>query len=252
MITLETVDVTKSFGGIKAVDNVSISFESGQITALIGPNGAGKTTLFHLITGMIPPDNGQILYKGQEIQGRSPWEIARLGIGRLFQDVRIFPHLTVLENVLTAFKYQPGENPLWTLLRRKKMVEAEHSLLQKARYWLNFVGLEKLERHPGEALSFGQQKLLSLARLLANEAEVLLLDEPTAGVNPEMIQKIIDLIQKLAHKEGKTIVVIEHNMNVVLQVADWVFFMDEGRIEAFGKPEEVLAEKEVREAYIGL
>ncbi len=111
MITLETVDVTKSFGGIKAVDNVSISFESGQITALIGPNGAGKTTLFHLITGMIPPDNGQILYKGQEIQGRSPWEIARLGIGRLFQDVRIFPHLTVLENVLTAFKYQPGEGP---------------------------------------------------------------------------------------------------------------------------------------------
>ena len=252
MITLETIDLTKSFGGLRAVDEVDISFEAGEITALIGPNGAGKTTLFHLITGMISPDSGRILYKGKEIQGKPPWEIARQGIGRLFQDVRVFPHLTVLENVLAAFKHQPGENPWWALLRRKNVMKVEHSILEKARYWLNFVGLSELEQHSGEALSFGQQKLLSLARLLANEAEVLLLDEPTAGVNPEMVKKLLALIQRLAQEENKTVVVIEHNMNVVLEIADWVFFMDEGRIEAFGKPEEVLADKEVREAYIGL
>jgi len=252
MVTLETIDLTKSFGGLRAVNEVDTTFEAGKISALIGPNGAGKTTLFHLITGVIKPDSGKILYNEKEIQGLSPWVIAQMGIGRLFQDVRVFPHLTVLENVLVAFKNQTGEQPLWSLLRRRRLKVEEKYFLEKAKYWLNFVGLSDHEGSLAEALSFGQQKLLSISRLLANNAEVLLLDEPTAGVNPEMAKKITTLIQQLATKENKTVVVIEHNMNVVLEIADWVFFMDEGRIEAFGLPRDVLADKEVREAYIGL
>lgn len=250
-ITLECRNLTKTFGGLKAVDNVSVIFEAGKVTALIGPNGAGKTTLFHLISGALRPDSGEVWYRGRRIDGLPPWRIAQMGIGRLFQDVRVFGRLTALDNVRVAFRKQKGENPLWAILRWLRVNREEQILTDEARRWLEFVGLRELENSLAEDLSYGQQKLLAIARLLAAGADVFLLDEPTAGVNPEMVRSLLSLIRRLA-KEGKTVVVIEHNMNVVMEIADWVFFMDEGQIVAFGLPEEVLGDRTVRAAYLGI
>jgi len=251
MNNLELIDVSKSFDGLKAVDQVSIGLQKGKITALIGPNGAGKTTIFNLISGFIKPDSGQILYRGQNMVGLSPWEIASLGIGRLFQDVRVFSRLTVLDNVLAAFKGQKGEKVMVAILGRGKVLSEEARNKEKALELLRFVGLAEKASDLAENLSYGQQKLLSIARLLAAEADVLLLDEPTAGVNPAMIGQILKVARTLA-EQGKTVVIIEHNMNVVVEVADWVYFMDDGQIVSFGLPKDVLGDPEVRRAYIGL
>ena len=228
-----------------------MEFESAKITALIGPNGAGKTTLFHLVGGSLVPDSGEVLLRGKRISGLPSWEIARLGVGRLFQDVRVFGRLTALENVLVGFQGQVGESFWKAVLVRPAVVRQERDLIRQARHWIEFVGLGGMEEAPARALSYGQQKLLALARLLAQGAEVLLLDEPTAGVNPAMVTPLLALLRELARK-GKTIVLIEHNMSVVLDIADWVYFMDEGQIVAFGLPQEVLGDKWVREAYLGL
>jgi ABC-type branched-subunit amino acid transport system ATPase component len=251
MNNLELIDVSKSFDGLKAVDQVSIGLQKGKITALIGPNGAGKTTIFNLISGFIKPDSGQILYRGQNMVGLSPWEIASLGIGRLFQDVRVFSRLTVLDNVLAAFKGQKGEKVMVAILGRGKVLSEEARNKEKALELLRFVGLAEKASDLAENLSYGQQKLLSIARLLAAEADVLLLDEPTAGVNPAMIGQILKVARTLA-EQSKTVVIIEHNMNVVVEVADWVYFMDDGQIVSFGLPKDVLGDPEVRRAYIGL
>ncbi len=250
-ITIECRNLTKSFGGVKAVDNVSVTFEAGKVTALIGPNGAGKTTLFHLISGALRPDAGEVLYCGRRIDGLPPWKIAQMGIGRLFQDVRVFRKLSALDNVRVAFRKQKGENPIWAIVRRFEVNKEEQALTQEARRWLDFVGLGKLANTPAEDLSYGQQKLLAIARLLAAGANVFLLDEPTAGVNPEMVGSLLKVIRNLADK-GKTVIVIEHNMNVVMEIADWVFFMDEGQIVAFGLPDEILNDRTVRATYIGI
>jgi ABC-type branched-subunit amino acid transport system ATPase component len=248
--TVQCLELTKSFGGVKAVDRLSVSFEPGRVTALVGPNGAGKTTLFHLISGSLRPDAGEIQYCSRRIDRLKPWQIARIGVGRLFQDVRVFNKISVLDNVRVAFSRQQGENPLWALIARHRVNQQEVDLLVEARKWLEFVGLGGLENVTAESLSYGQQKLLAVARLLAAGADVFLLDEPTAGVNQVMVRSLLTLVQELA-AEGKTIVIIEHNMNVVAEVADWVFFMDEGRIVAFGQPEEVLADPEIRLTYLG-
>ena len=252
MSVLEVKNLTKSFDGLRALDiQMPVGFEAGEITSMIGPNGAGKTTLFNLINGFIKPDAGTILYRGKDITGLSPWSVARLGIGRLFQDVRPFQRLTVCDNVLSAFKEQRGENPLCSLFMRWKVAADEARLTEKTMGLLRFVGLADKADEPAENLSFGQQKLLSIARMLAADSDVLLLDEPTAGVNPQMVTTILDVMRKLA-SEGKTIVVIEHNMNVVLAISDWVNFMDEGQILAVGHPDEVLGNSEVRATYMGL
>lgn len=251
MIILELKRVTKTFDGLIAVDNVSLGFEKGKITALIGPNGAGKTTIFNLISGFIQPTSGEIYYKGKNIVGLSPWKIAQLGIGRLFQDVRVFERMKVLDNVLCAFKNQKGENFFFSLIARWKVEEEENFFRNKALQLLEFVGLVDKKDDLAENLSYGQQKLLSMARLLAADSELLLLDEPTAGVNPQMVKKLLKVIRTLA-EEGKTIVVIEHNMNVVIEIADWVYFMDDGQIVSFGLPEDVLGDPEVRKSYVGI
>lgn len=249
--TLECRNLVKSFGGLRAVDDLSVAFEPGKATALIGPNGAGKSTLFHLLTGALQPTSGEITYHDRRIDRLPPWCVAREGIGRLFQDVRVFPKLTVLDNVLTAFPGQCGENVLSTLFQRRRVREEEQRNVERALQLLGSVGLEDRTSSSADALSYGQQKLLAIARLLAAGADVLLLDEPTAGVNPEMIQVLISTIRKLA-REGKTIVVIEHNMNVVLEIADWVHFIHEGQVVAFGLPDDVLGDRYVRATYLGL
>jgi ABC-type branched-subunit amino acid transport system ATPase component len=250
-VTLECRNLTKSFGGVHAVDRISVPFEAGKITALIGPNGAGKTTLFHLISGILRADSGEISYLGRRIDSLAPWRVGRMGIGRLFQEVRSFNKLTVMENVLVARREQAGENPLRSVFRRPVVRRQESENIARASRWLEIVGLDQLESARAEELSFGQQKLLALARLFHGEGNVFLLDEPTAGLNPVMVQSIIRLI-RLQAKQGKTVVVIEHNMSVVAELADWVYFMDEGQIVAFGLPDEVLGDRSVRAAYLGL
>jgi len=236
---LELIGVSKCFGGVHALSDVSIGFDSGKITCIIGPNGAGKTTLFNLITGNICPDTGEIRFKGEALQGRPSHLIARKGIGRLFQDIRIFRKMTAFANVCVAAQHQPGERILfsavWPLVGW-----GDEALNQKmAMEHLEFVGLGEFANRLGEELSYGQQKLLAIARLLNSEASCFLLDEPTAGVQPEMVAKLTQVIRGLTAK-GHSVVVIEHDLGIVGELADWVFLMDRGRIEAFGTPSEIL------------
>jgi ABC-type branched-subunit amino acid transport system ATPase component len=251
MSILELVDISKSFDGIKAVDSVFLDFSSNKITALIGPNGAGKTTVFNLISGFLKPDEGNIKLKGQNLIGLPPFRIAGAGIGRLFQDVRIFKEMSVMDNVMAAFNKQAGEMWWVPLLNPFKVKRQEKAFVQRADELLKFVGLLEKRDDLAESLSYGQQKLLSIARLLASDAEILLLDEPTAGVSPAMVPQLLEIIRSL-RDQGKAIILIEHNLNVVTEIGDWVFFMDEGQVTYFGLPADVLGNPDVRQAYIGL
>lgn len=228
-LTLE--GVSKSFGGLRAVEGVSVSFKPGLVTAVVGRNGAGKTTLFNLITGALPPDEGRIFCGGRNITGLPPWRVALGGIGRLYQEVRVFNKLTVVENVLTAFRDQPGENSWASVFRPGLVRKAEAENQRRAMELLEFVGLDEHRDRWAETLSYGQQKLLALARLLAGGSQVLLLDEPSSGVSPTMIVKLVAVIRTLAD-EGKTVIVIEHNQDVVERLADEVVRMEAGRIAA--------------------
>lgn len=250
-MALELKDITKSFGGVRAVDSVSMGFESGEVTALLGPNGAGKTTLFHVIGGQLEPDAGSVRHRGQSLTGLAPYEVAQCGIGRLFQDVRLFERMTVLDNVRCAFPDQHGESAWRSVLTRWRVNSQERSCTKRAMKLLEQVGLAEKADELGENLSYGQQKLVAIARLLAMGGEAFLLDEPVAGVDPGLIDSILETIRQLA-QEGKTVVVIEHNMNAVLDIADRAYFMVDGQCLADGSPETVLNKPDVRAAYMGL
>ncbi len=252
MKKLQIKKAGKKFGDFWAVKDVQISILAGKITGFIGPNGAGKTTLFNLITGELKPDEGKIYYGDKNITGRQPWEIARMGIGKLYQNIRIFDNLKVIDNVIVALQDYKIETPFWAWSNFYSIRKVRERNEKKAMEWLEFVGLEEEREKLAGELSFGQQKLLSFARLMAGGFEFLLLDEPTAGVHPQMIQKIIEILKRLVKKKGITIAVIEHNMSVILKIADWVYFMNEGRIAFSGRTDHVLEEKEVRETYIGI
>ncbi len=245
---IEVRDLSKSFGGIRAVDKVSLRIEEKKITSIIGPNGAGKTTLFNLMTGFLLPDQGQVLFRGEAITGLFPYQIARRGIARTFQDLRLIRQVTVLENVLLAGKNQKGEK-LFHALFWNGIRGEEKKLREAARAILAFVGLTE---HAGElagALSYGEQKLLTLACCLAMEPDLLLLDEPVSGIHPEILEKILALFQELV-KQGKTVVFIEHDIEAVRKVSDTVVVMDEGKVIATGKPETVLQDPAIVEAYL--
>lgn len=251
MAIINLENITKSFDGVHAVDKICVSFDKSNITALIGPNGAGKTTIFNLINGFIHSDSGSIIYKDINMTNLSSWQIATLGIGRLFQDVRVFNRMTVQDNVLTAFKNQRCEGVWPAIIERRKLYRDERVLKERVNNLLEFVGLKNKLDDLAENLSYGQQKLLALVRLLASDADVLLLDEPMAGVDPHMVTVLFDVIRNLgAH--GKTVIIIEHDMNVIQEIADWVYFMYEGKVVSFGRPGDVLSDSEVRKAYIGL
>lgn len=249
---LKIEKLNKSFGGVAAIQNISLDIPKSRIVSLIGPNGAGKTTLFNVINGFIPPDRGHISYNDQTITHKKPWQIARLGVGRLFQDVRVLPKLTVLENVMIAFKDQPGENPVISLFRPFKTRQIHKSLETKAREWLEFVGLSEHTHKPAENLSYGQQKLLVIARLLTFEADLLLLDEPASGVHPKMLGHIGEFIRKLVSEFGKTVLIIEHNLSFVREISDIVHLLDDGKLVSSGKPGEVLKNGDMRRAYLGI
>jgi ABC-type branched-subunit amino acid transport system ATPase component len=245
---LEGKNLSKNFDGIKALDDLSFSIEENKIISLIGPNGSGKTTLFNIITGFLEPDNGEVYYKGKPILEEPPHHIANLGIGRTFQNLRLLQKITVLDNVLLAFKDQSGESffGVYFSLKNKKEQEINR---EKALTLIEFVGLSEKAEDLAENLSYGQQKLLTLACCIAMDADLLLLDEPVAGLSSVMIAKMFGLMKELK-KQGKTIFFIEHNLKVVTEVSDKVIVIDEGKKIAEGEPRIVIENPKVIEAYL--
>jgi branched-chain amino acid transport system ATP-binding protein len=246
---LRCENLSKSFGGVQALANVSLEFPTTGIVAVIGPNGAGKTTLINVATGFLRPNAGRAILGDCELTGLPAHKIARLGIARTFQDLRLISQVTALENVLVARPNQKGEGLLRALFRFGVAVE-EAKNREAAMHWLQFVGLEEVAKQPAEQLSYGQQKLLTLACCLATEAAILFLDEPVAGVHPKMIERILGLFREL-RSLNKLIIFVEHDIASVREVADFVVVMDHGKIIAEGRPSDVLERPEIIEAYVG-
>ena len=242
--------LSKSFDGIAALSGFEMEAHSGEIVALIGPNGAGKTTLFNIITGFIAADGGQVQVNGNDVTHLRPHLMAKRGVARTFQNVRLIGGLTALDNVMLSFIGNPGEAIITGLALRPKIVRnKEASYRVKARELLAEVGLKEKATDLARELSYGQQKLLTIACALAASPSILLLDEPVAGVNPDLIVQILELVRKEAAK-GRAIVLIEHNMQAVEEVAGRAIFMDAGRKVIEGTPSSVMADPRVLEAYL--
>ena len=225
---LKVKNVSKRFDGVIALDGCSFDVKEGEILGLIGPNGSGKTTMFNLISGIFDPDNGQIELKGEDVIDLDCYEISQLGISRTFQLIRLFPRLTVMDNMLIAQKYVHGEKFWPQLLRKKHVKDEEKAKIERAMQLLRLVNLHEKVNDLAENLSYGQQKLLEIVRAIASDPQILLLDEPIAGVNPTMTKQILDLIKNL-NKKGMTIVIIEHNMNVMMKFCDRIVVLDNGK-----------------------
>ena len=238
------------FGGMRAVDDMSLDLRRGEILGLIGPNGAGKTTMFNLIAGSLKPTAGQILVGKTDVTRDPPEARISFGIGRTFQIPRPFAEMTVLENVLTGAQHQAGEAIFANFLAPRKVAEQERTAVDKALGLLDFLTLSHLAHEPARVLSGGQRKLLELARVLMADPKVILLDEPAAGVNPTLLEFIIGRILDL-NQRGTTILLIEHNMDMVARLCGRIIVMAQGRLLREGKPDEVSRDPAVMEAYLG-
>ncbi len=243
-------EVTKVFGGDRAVDGVSFELERGAIGGLIGPNGAGKTTLFNCLAGHLKPSGGTITIDGQDITGASPASTFAAGLARTFQIPRPFPQMSVLENVMLAPRGQLGERFWANWLRPGAVAAQERRTRDAARHWLDFVGLSALQGQPASVLSGGQRKLLELARVMVAEPRLVLLDEPGAGVNPALLDQIVDKVSAL-NRQGVTFLIIEHNMDLVMTLCRPVMVMAQGQLLMQGDAEAVLRDPRVVEAYLG-
>jgi neutral amino acid transport system ATP-binding protein len=242
MVLLQTRELSKSFGGLKAVNNCSFEVEEGSITALIGPNGAGKTTVFNLITGLLKPDSGKISFKGTRIDRKQPHQITRQGISRTFQISRDLQEMTLLENLIVQ-----SPTAGFAQLFQGSMLEHERD---HAMELLDFVGITHLAEEKSKNLSYGQKKLMEFAATLMTEPDLIMLDEPAGGVNPALLEEIIERIQ-LLNKQGITFLIVEHNMDVVMNLCDPVIVMAYGTVLAKGAPREIQDNEEVLEAYLG-
>ena len=245
-IVLETRNLRKEFDGLVAVADVSLRVREGELHAIIGPNGAGKTTLFNLISGVLPPTSGQVFLRGREITGLPPHQIARRGIGRSFQITNLFPNLTVLESVRLAAQAR-GRHSLrfWAHYRRYRQYE------ERAMAIIHQVSLTGREHFLARTLPHGDQRKLEIALLLATEPDILLLDEPTAGMALGEIPALVDLIRRLREEGGRTILLVEHKMDVVMNLSDRITVMHQGRVLAEGTPAEISANEQVQRAYLG-
>ena len=243
---IETQNLTKYFGALAAVDDVSIKIEAGTLHAIIGPNGAGKTTFFNLLSGNLKPTSGKVFYKGMDLTGKPIHRMIHLGIGRSFQITNIFPNLTVHENIRLASQAMEDSNFRF-LMDTAKMDRCEERTAEV----IERVGLKSQSLLPARALSHGDQRKLELGMILAPDPEVLLLDEPTAGMATEQVPELITLIQEVQQSGKKTVILVEHNMNVVMSVSDKITVMHQGKVLAEGTPAEIAANHEVQTAYLG-
>jgi branched-chain amino acid transport system ATP-binding protein len=251
-LLLETAGVRKEFGGLVAVENVDFVVPRGSITSLIGPNGAGKTTFFNMLTGAYTPTAGEIVFDGRDIAGLPQHQITALGIGRTFQNIRLFGTMTSLENTLVGMHCRMNAGIFRSIARSPLQRREEAEAREKARALLAYCGLPKrAEQEYARNLAYGDQRRLEVARALATEPKLLLLDEPTAGMNPQETQAFTEFVRKMRDERSLTVLLIEHDMRVVLGVSERVTVLDHGEKIAEGAPAEVTANERVREAYLG-
>lgn len=249
-IILNVQNVTKRFGGLTAVNEVSLQVREGSIHALIGPNGSGKSTLLNLINGIYRLDGGQIHFNGSRIDGLAPYQVARLGIGRTFQNIRLFHHLTVLQNVMVGQHYRYGVGFLPTVLKTPFARQREKELTQKALETLEFLGLKDAADVGSIHLPYGQRRMVEIARALVMEPRLLILDEPAAGLNPTETITLMERLRQI-NKRGISILLVEHNMRFVMDISESITVLDFGRVICEGNPDYVKGDSKVIEAYLG-
>ena len=241
--------LSKDFGGLRALNNVSLSMDKGRVYGLVGPNGAGKTTLFNVLTGFLKPDEGAIYYKSADITRWPAYKVVRLGIARTFQNVRVFPKMSALEHVVVAFQNQVGESAVGSMVRR--WARSDRANVERAMAALESVGLEAKARDAAENLSYPEQKLLILARVVATGADFLLIDEPTAGLDTRSFKGMLGFLRNLVDREGKTVCVVEHNLDLIRGICDWTYFLNQGELIAAGTCHDLLQRKDLAEIYSG-
>lgn len=248
---LEMKNVEKHFGGVRAIDNFSVTLEQGKIHGLIGPNGAGKTTIFNNITGIYAPNSGQIIFNGTDITGSAPHKVAQLGIGRTFQNIRLFSNLSVMDNVIIASNLDATYNMADAFIISRKYKEREKHLKEKALGLLEVVGLSDKAEEKASSLPYGHQRKLEIARAMALDPKLLLLDEPAAGMNADESAELVSFVKEIKEHFNITILMIEHHMDVVTNLCDHVTVLNFGKTIAVGTPEEVKSNPEVIKAYLG-
>ncbi|HEM3871251.1 TPA: ABC transporter ATP-binding protein [Streptococcus suis] len=251
MALLEVKDLTKNFGGLTAVGDVTMELHEGELVGLIGPNGAGKTTLFNLLTGVYEPSDGTISLAGTILNGKAPSKIASLGLGRTFQNIRLFKNMTVLENVLIGLGNHGKSEVFASFFRLPAFYKNEEALKTKAIELLKIFDLDGDADTLAKNLPYGQQRRLEIVRALATEPKILFLDEPAAGMNPQETAELTQLIRKIKEEFGITIILIEHDMSLVMEVTERIYVLEYGRLIAHGTPEEIRNNKRVIEAYLG-